>query len=287
MAAPESECPLLDLPDELIWQILRKSDGRSVAACAASCRRLCSVAADEPLWQALALDRWKVCRVELFDGSYQELYKERASVPLTFDMMLARLHSLRCAAAEHLDTTVAPEVPLGYFDGIAPDSEATQAGLYGSKEIVEAMMMTLFNIGLFINRQPSLQHTNSYSRGAQADCLWWWRAGYQGIARFIGATGGLLAHYDLWRGGFVHWPCVPWRRSAIQFFLEACGSEPDASLHNSLLVAVSRLDAGLLSAAPDLQDVVTKAPQGIPAAHWWFFPAHKRHREFQPLRWQV
>ncbi|KAM3570603.1 hypothetical protein VYU27_007343 [Nannochloropsis oceanica] len=34
---------------------------------------------------------------------------------------------------------------------------------------------------------------------------------------FIRHTEELSMHYDVWNGGFVEWPSVPWRRSAIDF----------------------------------------------------------------------
>ena len=51
-----------------------------------------------------------------------------------------------------------------------------------------------------------------------------------------------LEQYDMWRMAYIHWPSVPWKRSALAFLPGLVAKVSQAWEHISVLEALERYD---------------------------------------------
>ena len=60
------------------------------------------------------------------------------------------------------------------------------------------------------------------------------------VVAFARAAGTDLEQYDMWRMAYIHWPSVPWRRSALAFLPGLLAKVSQAWEHISVLEALER-----------------------------------------------
>ena len=61
-----------------------------------------------------------------------------------------------------------------------------------------------------------------------------------------------LEQYDMWRMAYIHWPSIPWKRSALAFLPSLVAKVSQAWEHISVLAAVERYDSTSLPCSSEL-----------------------------------
>eukprot|EP00638_Chattonella_subsalsa_P015016 CAMPEP_0117840886 /NCGR_PEP_ID=MMETSP0949-20121206/14947_1 /TAXON_ID=44440 /ORGANISM="Chattonella subsalsa, Strain CCMP2191" /LENGTH=281 /DNA_ID=CAMNT_0005684351 /DNA_START=33 /DNA_END=878 /DNA_ORIENTATION=+ len=96
---------------------------------------------------------------------------------------------------------------------------------------------------------------------------------------FVYETEEKCGVYDIWHGGFLEWPNIPWRRSAIEFYLQFYGPELPPSPEEMTMDEMSRfllaglvhsLDEAIRSVGDEAMDLFVKPVPGVPKSHWWW-----------------
>lgn len=60
------------------------------------------------------------------------------------------------------------------------------------------------------------------------------------LIAFVREADSDLGQYDMWRMAFIHWPSVPWKRSALAYLPGLIAKVSQAWEHVSVLEALDR-----------------------------------------------
>uniref|UniRef100_A0A7S0QVW1 F-box domain-containing protein n=1 Tax=Pyramimonas obovata TaxID=1411642 RepID=A0A7S0QVW1_9CHLO len=244
------ECGLEDLPDALLAKVMSHLPGTALARMCVQNRRCRDIAGEPGFWKRVCLSQWPDRRPALYNGDWKDMYRQRVGLPTTFISLLDRVHVLH-----HLQK--------------APDN---------TYDVLEQVMQCLFSVGLLCANEPSLRtHVEFLALCADLQC--WVRsevdggtaADHMALRSYLRTTRAYLNEYDFWTGRFIHWPNVPWRRSAIAYLFEMVNTPSKAielaDLHSD---EFKELDDAISSAAEEA-DLTVAPPLGMPQSHWWYF----------------
>mmetsp|Transcript_33096 Transcript_33096/g.105472 ORF Transcript_33096/g.105472 Transcript_33096/m.105472 type:complete len:272 (+) Transcript_33096:187-1002(+) len=237
---------LLGLPDPLLTDILRRLSAGDLARASCASPRVRALAKAQGLWEGCCKHRWKGCEAlaPVYDGDFHRMYSARAGMPAHLPGLADRSRGLR---EEFLAAAEGEEVPAA---------------------AASSFLSAAFSIGIGVRAAPALAGTPE-ARAHREDLrdVALSRPGV--LARAAQEAEDLLNAFDFWTMDFSNWPDVPWRRTAIQWALEAARGE-DQGVPNLLTEAVAALDANLLGAAQEAGGLAMPRPPEVPSSHWWY-----------------
>jgi len=132
----------------------------------------------------------------------------------------------------------------------------------------------VFEVGLAAEQDPQV-HKNSLVREFEESLQWWLHTRPEMVIAFARDAESDLEQYDMWRMAYIHWPSVPWKRSALAFLPGLLAKVSQAWEHISVLEAlereVKRLDNTIRSLENQGDTLSMVAPDGAPKRHWWWW----------------
>eukprot|EP00241_Pyramimonas_parkeae_P010980 CAMPEP_0114263786 /NCGR_PEP_ID=MMETSP0058-20121206/22761_1 /TAXON_ID=36894 /ORGANISM="Pyramimonas parkeae, CCMP726" /LENGTH=252 /DNA_ID=CAMNT_0001380221 /DNA_START=275 /DNA_END=1030 /DNA_ORIENTATION=- len=245
---------LQDMPDSILGNILINLTGDELARFSTLSRRLHQRAQDNSLWETVCKARWPLSPCNLhqcYNQDWKEVFRCRAAMPVVFPTLLDRIHQC-CVRKE----------------------ETMRASTFEQDDVFDKMMHAIFSVGLCCCTAENRSLTATVEYEALCRELECWVSQTQPqvsecLRRFVSRTRAFLDEYDFWVGGFVHWPDVPWRRSALEFFLDMVFVKSARQMHHEpMLALVKDLDEAIKSASEEAESLSMAAPAGTPRSHW-------------------